>query len=242
MLEMDGCVDLIAVRGSSSLVQSIRSRTHLAVLGHADGICTIYVDADVDMESACAVVVDSKVDYPAACNAVERVVMHRRHREGGGLFRMLAALRRVGVEVFGGSEDVQQLLNVPAPPPGVKEFQDMKLILDVADDLSDAIKYIHLHGSEHTDAICTSNEEAAEEFSRRVDSACVFTNCSTRFADGFRFGLGAEVGIATGRVHARGPVGVAGLTTTKYVLRGAGQIVKGDTGVEYTHRKLPVPQ
>jgi delta-1-pyrroline-5-carboxylate synthetase len=237
VLEMEGIVDLVVVRGSSSLVHNIRERTKMPVLGHAEGICCIYIDAEVDLELACAVCVDSKIDYPAACNSVERVCLHRKHREAGGLFRLLAAFRKVGVEVYAGSEDVQLLLNVPAPPQPTVEFHDLKVIVDVVPDLDAAVSYIHTHGSSHTDAICTSSEQVATEFLNRVDSACVFVNCSTRFSDGQRFGLGAEVGTSTGRVHARGPVGAEGLTTTKYILRGCGQVVNGDKGVTYTHRR-----
>lgn len=238
LLEMDGAVDMIVVRGSNTLVHSIRDRTNMPVLGHAEGICCIYIDADVDLEMACAVCLDSKVDYPAACNSVERICMHRKHREAGGLFRLLAAFRKVGVEVYGGSLDVQTLLNVAASPEPVAEFHDLKVILDMVEDMDEAIAYIHTHGSAHTDAICTSSEATADEFLLRVDSSCVFVNCSTRFSDGQRFGLGGEVGISTGRVHARGPVGADGLTSTKYLVRGCGQVVKSDQGVTYTHRKL----
>ena len=238
LLEMDGAVDMIFVRGSPTLVHSIRDRTNMPVLGHSEGICCIYIDAEVDLEMACAVCLDSKVDYPAACNAVERICLHKKHREGGGLFRLLAAFRKVGVEVFGGSEDVQSLLNVAAPPEPAGEFHDLKVIIDVVEDLNAAVAYIHTYGSAHTDAICTSCEDTANEFLNRVDSASVFVNCSTRFSDGQRFGFGAEVGISTGRVHARGPMGANGLTSTKYVVRGCGQVVKGDTGVNYTHREL----
>lgn len=239
LLKLHDVIDLVIPRGSNALVSHIQSNTKIPVLGHADGICHIYVDRECDIDKAVRICVDAKVDYPAACNAVEKILVHSALAEDGRLFKLQAALRDAGVTIHGGERSCH-LLSLPAAPSPRYEYSAMELTLELVDSLDEAIDHIHANGSGHTESIITDNLDTAEDFLRRVDSACVFANASTRFSDGFRFGLGAEVGISTGRIHARGPVGVEGLMTTRYLLRGEGQVVAKDTGVQYTHKKLPL--
>jgi len=209
------------------------------VLGHADGVCHIYVDKDCDIAQACAIIVDSKTDYPAACNAVEKVLVHEDLVSDGRIAKITAALAGAGVKINGGERASNQL-GLPPAPALHHEYSSLGVTVELVASMEDAIAHIHAHGSSHTDCILTTDQAAAQEFVKRVDSACVFANCSTRFADGFRFGLGAEVGISTTRIHARGPVGVEGLLTTRWILQGNGQLVAKDTGISYTHRALPI--
>lgn len=241
LLRMDDLVDLIIPRGSPELVRSIQDRTRIAVLGHADGICHVYVDAAADLEQAVAIVVDAKTEYPAVCNAVETVLVHAAVAD-----RLLPRLREALPQVaLRGDERVRALIDVPAAAAADwdTEYLDLILALKVVDDLQEAIAFINRHGSAHTDAIVTSDRQAADTFFAQVDSASVLCNCSTRFADGYRFGLGAEVGISTTRIHARGPVGVEGLTTYAYRLQGDGHVVADYTGGarRFHHRDLPAP-
>ena len=241
LLRMDDLVDLIIPRGSPELVRSIQDRTRIAVLGHADGICHVYVDAAADLEQAVAIVVDAKTEYPAVCNAVETVLVHAAVAD-----RLLPRLREALPQVaLRGDERVRALIDVPAAAAADwdTEYLDLILALKVVDDLQEAIAFINRHGSAHTDAIVTTDRQAADTFFAQVDSASVLCNCSTRFADGYRFGLGAEVGISTTRIHARGPVGVEGLTTYAYRLQGDGHVVADYTGGarRFHHRDLPAP-
>jgi len=240
ILKLNDVVDLVIPRGSNDLVTYIQDNTKIPVLGHADGVCHMYIDPEADVDMACRLAVDSKVDYPAACNAMETLLVHDCHLGAGKAYAKLAnALTAAGVELFGGVR-AEKELSLPKCPALRHEYGRPACTVEIVSGLDEAIDYIHANGSSHTDCIITANKDRAAEFLRRVDSACVFHNASTRFADGFRFGLGAEVGISTSRIHARGPVGVEGLLTTRWLLRGKGQAVEKDTGVTYLHRNIPV--
>ncbi|KAL4444932.1 hypothetical protein ABPG77_003982 [Micractinium sp. CCAP 211/92] len=238
LLKLHDVIDLVIPRGSNQLVSYIQQNTKIPVLGHADGICHIYVDAAADMDKARRICVDSKVDYPAACNAVEKVLVHE-SLVGEKLDSLLKALRDAGVTLHGGDR-AAGALGLPPAPSARHEYSSLDVTVELVSSIDEAIDHIHGHGSGHTECIITEDQAAADDFLRRVDSACVFHNASTRFSDGYRFGLGAEVGISTARIHARGPVGVEGLLTTRFLMRGAGQTVEKDKGVSYTHRPLPL--
>ncbi|MCP4867276.1 MAG: glutamate-5-semialdehyde dehydrogenase [Proteobacteria bacterium] len=241
LLELDDCIDLVIPRGSGALVRSIQESTRIPVLGHAEGVCHLVLDAAADPAMAAALAVDGKTDYPAACNATETLLVHR---DFAALADVGAALVAAGVTLRADATAGAMLGEVPWVPATDAdwrtEYGTLDLSVAVVDDLAAAIDHVHRFGSGHTDAIVTDDEAAAEAFLRRVDSASVFHNASTRFADGFRYGLGAEVGISTGRIHARGPVGVEGLLTTRWLLRGRGQGA-GEYGPgkrSFTHRAL----
>ncbi|KAI7837257.1 hypothetical protein COHA_008871 [Chlorella ohadii] len=238
LLRLHDVIDLVIPRGSNQLVSYIQQHTKIPVLGHADGICHIYVDAAADMDKARRICVDAKVDYPAACNAVEKILVHE-SLAGDKLDSLVKALQEAGVTLHGG-ERAAATLGLPAAPSARHEYSSLDCTLELVSGLDQAIDHIHTHGSGHTESIITEDQAAADDFLRRVDSACVFHNASTRFSDGYRFGLGAEVGISTARIHARGPVGVEGLLTTRYLMRGTGQTVEKDKGVAYTHRQMPL--
>ena len=241
LLELDDYIDLVIPRGSADLVRSIKSSSRIPVLGHADGICHVFVDAAADPEMAVRVTVDAKTNYVAVCNAAETLLLHRDFPDGASVVR---ALLEAGVEVRG-DEAVQGMASgvvAACESDFGHEFGDMIIAAREVEGLEAAIDHIHSYGSAHTDTIVTDDAETARRFLETVDASSVFWNASTRFADGFRYGLGAEVGIATGRVHARGPMGAEGLFTTKWVLSGNGHVV-GDYGPgkrSYTHRDLPL--
>ncbi|XP_047161937.1 delta-1-pyrroline-5-carboxylate synthase-like [Vigna umbellata] len=239
LLKLDDVIDLVIPRGSNQLVSQIKSSTKIPVLGHADGICHVYVDKSADLEMAKRIVLDAKIDYPAGCNAMETLLVHKDLVEKGWLNNIIVDLRTEGVTLFGGPK-ASPLLNIPLARSLHHEYNSLTCTVEIVDDVFAAIDHINLHGSAHTDSIVTEDHEVADMFLRQVDSAAVFHNASTRFSDGARFGLGAEVGISTSRIHARGPVGVDGLLTTRWILKGSGQIVDGDKAISYTHKDLAI--
>ncbi|KAL8539106.1 hypothetical protein ACS0TY_000915 [Phlomoides rotata] len=237
LLKLDDVIDLVIPRGSNKLVSQIKASTKIPVLGHADGICHVYVDKSANMDMAKQIVVDAKTDYPAACNAMETLLVHQALIQTGGVNDLIVELQIKGVTIFGGPR-ASSSLNLPQAHSLHHEYGSLACTVEIVDDVNAAIDHIHQHGSAHTDCIVTEDDEVAQLFLRQVDSAAVFHNASTRFSDGFRFGLGAEVGISTSRIHARGPVGVEGLLTTRWLARGSGQVVNGDKGIVYTHKDL----
>ncbi|XP_075672267.1 delta-1-pyrroline-5-carboxylate synthase isoform X2 [Castanea sativa] len=237
LLKLDDVIDLVIPRGSNKLVSQIKNSTKIPVLGHADGICHVYLDKSANMDMAKRIVVDAKVDYPAACNAMETLLVHKDLSQSEGLSELIVDLRVEGVTLYGGPQ-ASSLLNFPDAGSFHHEYNSLACTVEIVDDVYAAIDHIHQHGSAHTDCIIAEDQEVAEVFLHQVDSAAVFHNASTRFCDGARFGLGAEVGISTSRIHARGPVGVEGLLTTRWILKGSGQVVDGDKDIVYTHRDL----
>ncbi len=237
LLALDDSIDLVIPRGGNKLVQYIKANTKIPVLGHADGVCHAYIDKSADGELAARIVVDAKTDYPAACNAVETVLLHSDTVNSGVALSAIRALRLAGVQCLGGPRAMSEgLCDTPAPELKM-EYGDLRCLVEVVSNMDEAVDHIHKYGSGHTETIVTEDGPAAEEFLRRVDSACCFHNASTRFADGFRFGMGAEVGISTGRIHARGPCGVGSLLTTKWVLRSKGGDIVGDFAGDNPKRK-----
>lgn len=218
-------VDLLIPRGSNSFVQYIMNNTKIPVMGHADGICHIYVDKDFDIEKAIPIIIDAKTQYTAACNAVETLLVHQDAME-----RLMPVLYQAFQEkqiALCATRDIAQLVNCEEATEAdfETEYLDLKISAKTVASVEEAVGHINKYGSHHTDCIVTEDENTAQYFMRMVDSAGVYQNCSTRFADGFRYGFGAEVGISTGKIHARGPVGLEGLVTYKYKLFGQGQIV-----------------
>lgn len=240
MLKADKDVDLIIPRGSNAFVRYIMEHTHIAVMGHAEGLCHTYIDEYADLNKALRVTIDAKTQYYAVCNATETLLVHQKIASAflPALARELTAKH---VELRGDDATRELIDCAPATQQDWEtEYLGPVLSIKVVHDVQEAIDHINRYGSHHTDAIVTENQQNEKLFAALVDSADVFVNCSTRFADGYRYGFGAEVGIATGKLHARGPVGLEGLCTYKYVLLGSGQTVedtlKGD--VVYTHREL----
>jgi glutamate-5-semialdehyde dehydrogenase len=242
LLKLDGLVDLIIPRGSNALVRFIQENTRIPVLGHADGICHLYVDRQVDQEQALRVALDAKTQYPAACNAIETLLVHR---EVAPSFvpKAVAAFAAAGVELRGDPEAMALGVSQPASDDDWgTEYSDLILAVKVVTDLEEALAHITRYGSRHTDAICTTDPAAADRFLAAVNSAGVYLNCSTRFADGFRYGFGAEVGISTQTLPPRGPVGLEGLVTYRYRLRGEGHIAAdyASGARQFSHRSLPL--
>jgi glutamate-5-semialdehyde dehydrogenase len=238
LLELDREIDLMIPRGSNELVRTIQANTRIPVLGHADGICHLYIHSDADAGMAVALARDAKTQYPAVCNAIETLLVH------ADAAHMIPAVVDAMPEVeFRGCERSRSLVSAMKPATADDwdtEYNDLILSVKVVDSLDEAIAHINSHGSHHTDAIVTASQATAARFLREVDSSSTLWNASTRFADGFRYGLGAEVGISTGKVHARGPVGLEGLTTTQYRVTGAGQVVAdyAEGRRSFTHREL----
>ena len=225
LLGCDTSVDLLIPRGSNAFVRYIMDNTRIPVMGHSDGICHIYVDGAADIEKAVRICVDAKIQYTAACNAVETLLVQR-SAAAELLPPIVAALQAEGVEVRG-TDEVRAIADC-APATDVDwdtEYLALIVSIKLVDGVDEAIDHINRHGSHHTDAIITEDAATAARFMQLVDSAGVYQNCSTRFADGFRYGFGAEVGISTSKLDARGPVGLDGLVTYKYKIFGSGQIV-----------------
>jgi glutamate-5-semialdehyde dehydrogenase len=244
LLEADGLVDLIIPRGSNSLVRFVQENTNIPVLGHAEGICHIYVDSAADLQKALAITVDAKVSYPAACNAVETLLVHERVARRF-LPPVIDALQQAGVEVRCDEPLVNQLhlegLSAATDEDWRTEYSDLILSVKAVASLDEAIAHINEYGSHHTDSIITEDAAAFDQFFAGVNSAGVYCNASPRFADGFRYGFGAEVGISTGSLHPRGPVGLEGLVTYKYKLVGEGHIVADYSGRDakpFTHKRI----
>jgi len=243
MLTLDRDVDLIIPRGSYALVQFIMEHSRIPVLGHSEGICHVYVDRAADLDKAIDIAYDAKVQYPAVCNAAETLLVHEAIA-GKFLPRMVAKLKGANVEIRGDAKTLALFPKdgiVPATEEDwATEYSDLILSVKIVADLEEAIEHVNCYGSRHTDAIVTEDAEAARRFLDEVDAAGVFHNASTRFADGYRYGLGAEVGISTSKLHARGPMGLEGLTTYKYKLHGDGHTVgpyaKGEK--KFKHRRL----
>lgn len=225
LLECNKNVDLLIPRGSNQFVQYIMNHTKIPVMGHADGICHTYVDKDADLEKAVKIIIDAKTQYTAACNATETLLVDRAIAKTT-LPKFAKELEQVHVKLRG-TEEVKDIIACETMQENEfnTEYLDLVLSVKIVDGVEEAVKHINTYGSHHTDCIITENKETAERFMQLVDSAGVYMNCSTRFADGFRYGFGAEVGISTSKIHARGPVGLEGLTTYKYKLYGNGQIV-----------------
>ena len=225
MLSQDKYIDLIIPRGGNNLVKFVKENTNIPVLGHADGICHIFVDEYADLEKAKRIVIDAKTQYPSACNAVETLLIHKNfsYKE-----ELLSALKDSGIEIM------------TNPTSWHIEYSDVILSVKEISSLEEAIEHINKYSSGHTEAIVTENRENSEIFLSSIDSAGVYHNVSTRFADGFRYGFGAEVGISTNKIHARGPVGLEGLTIYKYTLQGNGDIVKDyvDGNKKFIHKDL----
>ncbi len=236
LLEMDEQVDLLIPRGSNAFVRHIMDNTRIPVLGHADGVCHTYVDASADIPMAIRVCLDAKTQYVAVCNATETILVHR-SVAAAAVPALASAFGTAGVEVFG-DDDVRGMTGCSPADDWHTEYLDYKVSMRVVDSLDEAIGHINRYGSRHTDAILTRDAEAARRFLARVDSGNVFWNCSTRFSDGFRYGFGAEVGVSTSKIHARGPVGLEGLMTYKYKLLGHGDIVADfSTGARTFHHE-----
>lgn len=248
MLKMDACIDLLIPRGSNAFVKYIQDNTRISVLGHTSGICHAYVSPSADLDTAYAVCLDSKIQYPAACNAIETLLVSRSIAEAF-LPHMSELYQQNGVELRFDEASCRivenaglSCLNKAVSEDWDTEYNDLILSVKIVDSVDEAIAHINRHGSHHTDVILSTEPKEIDRFTGLVDSASVMVNASSRFADGFRYGKGAEVGISTNKIHSRGPVGMEGLMIYKYILRGNGQTVReyvGDNAKPYKHEKSP---
>ncbi|OYR48423.1 MULTISPECIES: glutamate-5-semialdehyde dehydrogenase [unclassified Halorubrum] len=241
LLERDDAVDLVMPRGSSEFVSYIQDNTQIPVLGHTEGVCHVYVDDDADLEMAADVAFDAKVQYPAVCNAVETLLVNEAVAPDL-LPELVDRYEAANVELRGDAA-TREIVDVGAATDDDwdAEYGDLELSIKLVGDVFEAVDHVNAHGSKHTESIVTEDRSAADAFMTGIDAASVFHNASTRFADGYRYGLGAEVGISTGKVHARGPVGLEGLTTYKYYLEGDGHLVasySGEDALPFSHREL----
>ena len=240
MLNLEKYINLIIPRGSNELVKFIQENTRIPVLGHADGICHLFIDIEANLEMALSVALDSKIQYPAACNAIETLLVHK-DIAPAFLEKAIPLFNSNDVKLIGDKRSVELGLKYEASIEDWEtEYLDLILSIKIVDDLEEAITHIQKYSSKHTDGIITENSNTANKFMNVVDSAGVFHNCSTRFADGFRYGFGAEVGISTQTLPPRGPVGLEGLVTYKYFLKGDGNIVDDFSSGKaiYTHKDL----
>ncbi|MDD5011758.1 MAG: glutamate-5-semialdehyde dehydrogenase [Phycisphaerae bacterium] len=241
ILKLDKYIDLLIPRGSNQFVRYIMDNTNIPVLGHADGICHVYIDDQADTDMAVRITVDAKTQYAAVCNSAETLLVHK-NIAGKFLPAIKAALEAKGVELRG-CEKTRTIIDIKLADEKdwATEYLAEILSIRTVDSIDEAIDHINTYGSHHTDTIITRSKTTAAEFMALVDSANVFLNVSTRFSDGYRYGLGAEVGISTNKIHARGPVGLEGLVIYKWMLLGSGQIVADYTGPDakqFTHKKL----
>ncbi len=239
LLELDQYIDLIIPRGSNSFVRYVQDNTRIPVLGHADGICHLYLDKAADLDKAIKITVDAKTHYPAACNAIETLLVHQ-DVAAKFLPSIAKALQAEGVELRG-DEATKKIIEAKSvrEHDWETEYSDLILAIKIVASVEEAIAHINQYGSKHTDAIVTEDLKTAEMFQNQVDAAGVYHNCSTRFADGFRYGFGAEVGISTQQMPPRGPVGLEGLVTYKYKVTGDGHIAAtytGENAKSFTHR------
>ncbi len=243
MLALDDLIDLIIPRGSNAFVRYIMDSSRIPVLGHSDGVCHLYLDAACDARMAARIAVDAKTQYVAACNSIETLLVHKDAAQRA-LPVVAAALHVAGVRLRADARALSIMPGIPCEAATEEdwtaEYSDKILAVKIVDSIEEAIAHINRCGSHHTDAIVTDDDAAAEMFMRLVDSAGVYRNCSTRFADGYRYGFGAEVGIATGKLHARGPMGLEGLCSYKYRLEGSGDVVADFASGKraFTHRNL----
>jgi glutamate-5-semialdehyde dehydrogenase len=247
LLRLHNEVDLLIPRGSKEFVAFMEKNSRIPVLGHGEGICHVFVDRAADLNKALSLTLDSKVQYPAACNSVETLLVHR-DLAAAFVPRVVAELKKANVEVRGCPRVLALLPEAKLVPASEKdwstEYSDLILSVKIVDSLEQGLEHIHQYGSKHTECIVTEDQPAADRFLQEVDAAGVFHNASTRFADGYRYGLGAEVGISNGKLHARGPMGIEGLTTYKYKLRGNGHIVaEYSSGVRhFKHKSLTLEE
>jgi glutamate-5-semialdehyde dehydrogenase len=241
LLRLDQYIDLLVPRGSNEFIKFVQSNTRIPVLGHSEGVCHIYVDEHADLQKALDICYDAKVQYPAVCNAVETLLVHRSIAP-----RFLPPMAKIyesaGVEIRGDERTIKIVKAKKATAKDWRaEYLDLIISIKIVNNINEAINHINTYGSKHTDSIVTEDKLAALKFLEGVDSSSVMVNTSTRFSDGYRYGLGAEVGISTGKIHARGPVGLEGLTSSKYYLLGDGQVVAnyiGTSAKQFTHKPL----
>lgn len=260
LLLQDEYIDLVVPRGSNALVRQIKSSTKIPVLGHADGICSVYLDEDADLEKAKRITLDAKTNYPAGCNAMETLLVNPRlpnwwkvlenlSRQGGVTLHLMGDVKEAYVEKLQAEnafddEVKSKIDDVDESKDFDGEFLSLDCAVKFVGSTKEAVEHINLHSSKHTDAIVTENDANAELFLKGIDSSGVYWNASTRFADGFRYGFGTEVGISTSKIHARGPVGLDGLVTYQYQIRGTGQVASDYLGAggkkAFVHKDLDI--